>query len=239
MIRCSVCMATYNGGPYIQQQVDSILRQLGPEDEIVISDDSSTDSTVDIIRKIGDPRVRLLTGGQYRSPVYNMENALRHSRGAFIFLADQDDIWLEGKISRMLKALQTCEMVACDCKVVDQDLVELHPSFFEWIAAREGFFRNLWRNAYVGNCMAFRRSLLDRALPFPSNLPMHDWWLALLAEASGKVCLLREPLVLFRRHPGAVSTSFAVSERPMITRIIDRLRLLSLVGTRLMRAEAR
>jgi glycosyltransferase involved in cell wall biosynthesis len=239
MIRCSVCMATYNGERYIEQQIASILPQLGGDDELVISDDSSVDSTVDIIRKIGDPRLRLLTGGTYRSPIYNIENALRHSRGAFIFLADQDDVWLEGKISRMLKALETFEMVACDCKVVDQDLTVLHESYFSWIGASPGFVQTLCKTPYVGNCMAFRRSLLVRALPFPSNLPMHDWWLALLAEASGKVCLLREPFVLFRRHSGAVSTSFAASERPMLTKIADRIRLLLLVGARLLRVEGR
>jgi glycosyltransferase involved in cell wall biosynthesis len=231
-VRISVCMATYNGALYIEQQLRSILTQLSSEDEVVISDDSSSDRTVDLIQGIGDPRVRLLPGGKFRSPVYNMENALQKSRGAFIFLADQDDIWLDGKVSKMLMALQDSELVASDCKVVDSDLDLLHESYFRWIGARTGFLNTLVKTPYVGNCMAFRRSLLALALPFPTRLPMHDWWIALLAEYSGSTCLLREPLVLFRRHPETASSSFGRSRRPLLSKIADRVRLFRLVVSR-------
>lgn len=227
MTRVSVCMPTYNGEAFIEAQLRSILAQLGPEDEVVISDDGSSDRTIDTIVRIGDPKVRLFTGNNYRSPIYNMENALRQARGAFIFLADQDDVWLEGKVEKMLKALEQCELVACDARVVDRDLQPLYPSFFALSGlSRPGFLRCLFKNYYVGACMAFRRSLLDRALPFPSKLPMHDWWLGLLAERSATACLLREPLVMFRRHSATASTSSQASTRPWFKRAADRIHLL-------------
>lgn len=222
-------MATYNGERYLEQQLRSILTQLGDADEVVVSDDTSTDATLDIIRAQNDPRVTILANGRFKSPIYNMENALRHARGAFIFLSDQDDVWLDQKVSRMLEALKTCELAVCDCRVVDERLALLHPSFFDWIGARAGFFRTLWKTPYVGNCMAIRRSLLDEVLPFPSGLPMHDWWIALVAEIRKSVCLVREPLVLFRRHSATTSTSFGRSKRNLLRKLVDRVRLLFLV----------
>jgi len=236
--RVSVCMPTYNGERFIEAQMRSILEQLGPDDEVVVSDDSSSDRTVDIIRQIGDSRVRLFTGNRFRSPIYNMENALRQSRGAFIFLSDQDDIWLKDKVLKMLVALGSFELAACDCRVVDADLKPLHRSYFEWFGARPGFFHTLMRTPYVGNCLAFRRSLLDRALPFPVQLPMHDWWLALLAEAAHSVTLVREPLVLFRRHEHAISSSFSGSQTSLWRKIADRVRLFFLVRSRMRSVEA-
>lgn len=236
-VRVSVCMPTYDGERYIEAQLRSILDQLGPADEVIISDDTSTDRTVDIIQGIGDPRVRLFTGNRFRSPIYNMEHALRQSRGAFIFLSDQDDIWLQGKVVKMLVALESSELAACDCRVVDADLRPLHESYFAWIGGRPGFLRTLIKTPYIGNCLALRRSLLDRALPFPANLPMHDWWLALLAEASHSVTWVREPLVLFRRHGDAASSSFAASRTPLWRKLSDRLRLFFLVQRRAATAE--
>ena len=237
-VRVSVCMPTYNGERYIEAQMRSILEQLSPADEVIVSDDSSSDRTVDILRQIGDPRVRLFTGNRFRSPIYNMENALRAARGAFIFLSDQDDIWLKDKVAKMLLALESFELAACDCRVVDADLNPLHESYFSWIGARPGFFRTLFRSPYVGNCLAFQRSLLDRALPFPARLPMHDWWLALLAEAGHSVTLVREPLVLFRRHPQTVSSSFSHSRNPWWHKIADRVRLYFLVKDRMRSLES-
>jgi glycosyltransferase involved in cell wall biosynthesis len=231
-VRVSVCMPTYNGEAFIASQLRSILVQLGPDDEVVISDDGSSDRTIDIIGQIRDPKVRVFAPNKYRSPIYNMENALRQARGAFIFLADQDDVWLEGKIAKMLTALEQCELVACDAQVVDQDLGLLHSSYLSWAKVRPGFLNCLMKNYYIGCCMAFRRSLLDRALPFPSKLPMHDWWLGLLAEKTGTACLLREPLVMFRRHSGTASTSFRTSTRPWFQRLSDRVRLFYWISKR-------
>ena len=94
----SVCMATYNGGKYIKEQIDSILGQLSNNDELIISDDNSTDDTVDIINRISDSRVRLFFNKQ-KGYTNNFENALKQVRGDIIFLSDQDDIWMDNKVN--------------------------------------------------------------------------------------------------------------------------------------------
>ena len=101
----SVCIATYNGEKYIKEQLDSIIPQLGHEDEIVISDDGSSDSTLDIINSINDERIRITVNQGKHGVNSNFNNALLHAKGDFIFLADQDDIWLSGKVAECLKAL--------------------------------------------------------------------------------------------------------------------------------------
>ena len=102
-------MATYNGGKYIKEQIDSILLQLKEEDELVISDDGSIDDTVQIIKSYSDPRIRLFfhlkpsDQNEWSKPALissNFENALRRAKGDFIFLSDQDDIWLPNKVER-------------------------------------------------------------------------------------------------------------------------------------------
>jgi glycosyltransferase involved in cell wall biosynthesis len=96
--RISVCMATHNGARFIRRQLETILTQLAPGDEVVISDDSSTDGTLEIIDSFDDPRIRLFTGNTFFGPIFNFENALRKAMGEIIVLADQDDIWLDGKV---------------------------------------------------------------------------------------------------------------------------------------------
>ena len=88
----SVCMATYNGEKFVCQQLRSITAQLGTADEVIVSDDGSTDSTLAVIESMGDSRIKTIEGPRRRSPVWNFENALRHAKGDYIFLADQDDV---------------------------------------------------------------------------------------------------------------------------------------------------
>ena len=101
----SVCMATHNGARYLQAQLESILSQLGSGDELIISDDSSTDATLEIIRSFDDTRIRLLTGNRFFSPIYNFENALNWVRGHIIVLSDQDDVWLDNKLETVQRKL--------------------------------------------------------------------------------------------------------------------------------------
>ncbi len=94
MPKISVCLASFNGEKFISEQILSILEQLNTDDELIISDDNSTDTTPQIIKELMrlDKRIVFLPGNNFRNPVYNFENALAKSSGEYIFLADQDDI---------------------------------------------------------------------------------------------------------------------------------------------------
>lgn len=214
----SVCMATYNGARFVGEQLASILRQLGPEDEVVVSDDGSTDATLEVVRSFGDPRVRVVIGG-FRSPVKNFENALRHARGEVIALSDQDDVWLDGRVelirARFEPPRARVQLVALDAVVVDERGAVLEPSLFARLGAGPGLLKNVYDNTYVGCCLAFSRALLDVALPFPPGIPMHDMWLGLLAERFGTVEFVRVPMLAYRRH-GANATSMRRRFMPLV-----------------------
>ena len=111
-------MATHNGEKFIKEQLDSILCQLSPEDEVVISDDGSTDSTLEIIEGYNDSRIKIYrmthTRKGMKSHYYvtmNFENALRQAKGDYIFLCDQDDVWYPHKVERCFEVLKEYDMV--------------------------------------------------------------------------------------------------------------------------------
>lgn len=201
-------MASFNGAAFIEEQVRSILHQIGPEDELIISDDGSLDGTVEILKQLGakDPRLKFLLGPG-RGVVPNFENALRHCRGEVVFLSDQDDIWLPGKVSRVLEEFDdpcvTC--VVHDAAVVGPGLTELHESYFDLRGSGPGLFRNWVKVTYLGAAMAFRACLLNVALPIPAAATMHDQWIGSMAEIYGRCIFLGEKLGLYRRHGGNVT----------------------------------
>jgi glycosyltransferase involved in cell wall biosynthesis len=225
MMRVSVCMATYNGARYLPQQLDSILAQLGPTDELVVVDDASTDETVALLHARGDARIAVHSNERNLGLIATFERALRLAQGEIVFLADQDDVWLPGKVKAMADALQQADLVVSDCRVADQSLNELHPSFFRQRGSGPGLLRNLARNSYLGCCIALRRELLHVALPFPPQVPMHDWWLGLVGESFGRVRFLRQPLLLYRRHGGNASTTAERSTAGWTKRLRWRARL--------------
>lgn len=210
MKRVSVCMAAYNGEKYIYQQIQSILNQLSENDEIIISDDVSTDNTIQIINSFSDDRIKIVYNKGKKGPIWNFENAIKYSKGEYIFLADQDDVWFDQKIDTMVNYLQKYDVVNCDCKVVNDGLEVICPSYFKYINSGPGFFKNLKRNTYMGNSMAFRRKIIKIALPFPDNIPNHDLWIGMIADLFYKPYFIAEVLGLHRRHNNNASNTFDI-----------------------------
>ena len=204
----SVCMATYNGERYIRPQLESILSQLNDTDEIIVSDDGSTDNTCDIIKSYGDNRIKLISNTGTRGYTSNFENALQHSKNQIIFLSDQDDIWLKNKVSICLKELENTAFVVHDATIVNQNLNIISPSYFNERKVLHGFWGNIIKFGYLGCCMAFRREVLNAALPFPPNhhLCTHDNWLFLVASKSFRYKVIYQSLILYRRHSSNTST---------------------------------
>jgi glycosyltransferase involved in cell wall biosynthesis len=209
MDKISVCMATRNGEKYINKQLESILMQLTPIDEVVISDDSSTDKTVNIIKGFSDHRIHLYENNTFFSPIFNIENALKKSSGEIIVLSDQDDIWLNNKIAvirrELTRASTGIKLIVLDGQIVDEHEVIMYDSIFARISSGKGLLKNVYDNTYMGCCMAFSRDLLKIALPFPRNIPMHDMWLGILAEMFGTVEFVREKTIKYRRHRTSVT----------------------------------
>lgn len=207
-MKISVCIATYNGEKYIQQQISSILKQINYDDEIIISDDGSQDATLEIIKSINDKRIRCVKNSGIHGFTHNFENALRLAQGQYIFLADQDDIWLDNKVKVVMKALQNADFVVHDCITVDNNMQILSKSRFADFGIKPGAWRHLIKSRYLGCCMAFNRKVLDASLPFPENdfLVEHDVWLAAVAFAYFNVAQIGEQLIYYRRHGSNASS---------------------------------
>ena len=202
----SVCVATYNGEKFIKEQIESILCQLSSDDEIIVSDDGSTDGTIVIINCIGDKRIRIIEGPRKHSPTFNFENALKEAKGDYIFLADQDDVWKTNKVEVCMKWLQKYDCVVSDAEVTDSNLNPLYPSLYAIMQVRQGHIYNtVWKNGYTGCCMAFRRNILEASLPFPKDIPMHDIWIGNVAAYKYNVKFIPDKLILFRRHKETIS----------------------------------
>ena len=202
----SVCVATYNGEKFIREQIDSILCQLSSDDEIIVSDDGSTDGTIVIINCIGDKRIRIIEGPRKHSPTFNFENALKEAKGNYIFLADQDDVWKTNKVEVCMKWLQKYDCVVSDAEVTDSNLNPLYPSLYAIMQVRQGHIYNtVWKNGYTGCCMAFRRNILEASLPFPKDIPMHDIWIGNVAAYKYNMKFIPDKLIMFRRHNETIS----------------------------------
>jgi len=227
-------MATFNGSRYINEQLNSIITQLDESSEIVISDDSSTDNTVQIIKSFNDKRIQVLPNQKFRNPIFNFENSLKHAQGDYIFLADQDDIWMPERLNKMIPFFENYDLIVSDCRVVDENLEVLTESYFASVEARPGLVRNLiCTSPYIGCCMAFKRNVLERALPFPKSIPMHDFWIALIAESMFKVKFISEPLLLYRRHGSNASFTASKSNNPLQKKILYRIQIVTSLVRRL------
>lgn len=205
--KISVCMATYNGARFITRQLESILVQLRIDDEVIIVDDCSSDETVEMIQQLSDERVRVIVQPTNSGVIASFEQALNDATGDIIFLADQDDVWGADKVVRMLQVFRDnpeVDLVHHDARVVDGNGQILAES---WLASRNvaknwSILQTIYKNAFTGCMMAFRRTLLTRALPFPKRIEMHDQWLGLVAlqQNNASVYVLRLPLIDYVRH---------------------------------------
>jgi glycosyltransferase involved in cell wall biosynthesis len=221
----SVCMATHNGEKYLRQQIDSILTQLGEGDELIVSDDNSVDETNVILKSLNDPRVRILGSMKFGTPSKNFEYTLRQCKHPIIFLSDQDDVWHGSKVEEMKNALKSCDLAICDCRVVDENLNPIYDSFFQHNRSRAGFLKNFMKNSFIGCCMAFRRTVLEKSLPFSENIPLHDQWIGLVAERHFNVRFIPQILVDHRRHSKNYSSTGESSENSLGEKIKLRFHL--------------
>jgi len=239
MSRISVCMPTRNGENFLAEQLRTILPQMATDDELVVSDDSSTDNTLDIVREFRDPRIRILAEQQFFSPIYNMEHALRAARNPILAPADQDDIWLPEKLPLIRQWMQGKTdrpfLLMADGTIVDARGEPSGETLYQRFSARKGVWKNIYNNCYTGCSMAFTRPLLELALPFPKGIPMYDSWLGLLAELAGEVEFRPETIVCHRRHGGNASFH---RNRP-VQQVAWRAALIYYLASRLLKRRGR
>ncbi len=205
-MKISICMATYNGEKYIFEQLESILNQISGFDEVIISDDSSNDKTIDAIKSFKDRRIILIENQKFNNPTSNFENAINNATGDIIVLSDQDDIWESNKIEIVKQSFIDKDMGKPILNLYNGILIDddnnniINDDLFSFLKLRKGLVINVIKNRIIGCNIAFNRRLLHFALPFPRNIPMHDMWLGDIAYLFGKVNFINIKIVKYRRH---------------------------------------
>ena len=233
----SVCIATHNGEKYIKEQLESILPQIGESDEIVISDDGSTDNTISVIETLHDKRIRIIRyiqpdnplSGMQRGLLYasrNFENAMNHAKGNYIFLCDQDDIWYPTKVQKMMEALKSYDIVKHDFSTIDENgsIIELNHYKREQQIKRSWLYL-IKTLPFRGCCLAFRSWILEASSPFPKQCLQHDSWIGINAKlVNAKFLYIDQPLLFHRIHQNNVSEN--IKENSFLYKIRYRLNLI-------------
>jgi glycosyltransferase involved in cell wall biosynthesis len=234
----SVALPVYNGAAYLAPQLDSILAQLETGDEIVVAYQPSTDDSRAILEDYcaRDPRIRLLINEGKAGITANFQLALSQCRGDYIFLCDQDDVWLPQKRSAVLRAFEEsgADLVSHNAVHTDEQLNPQQQTFFEIYPIGPGKWKNIKKPRMSGCCMAMTRAMRDRVLPLP-EIYGYDQWIAVVAEFSGRITYLDEVLLLHRLH-GDNSTS---GTRRLSRILRCRSKLLLCLGARLLRIRLR
>jgi glycosyltransferase involved in cell wall biosynthesis len=204
----SVALCTYNGAPYLREQLDSLLAQDYAPLEIVAVDDGSGDDTVAIMEEYArrDSRLKVRRNPANLGFRRNFEKVIGLCQGELIATCDQDDVWHPAKLRILQHAMQDALLVYCDSELITaagkrtgervSGLVNMvDGSDPRWFA---------FHNCISGHAMLFRRELTDSALPFPAT-GYHDQWLAFVAASIGRIRYVDRPLVQYRRHEQAHS----------------------------------
>ena len=204
----SVCIAAFNGSKYIKDQISSIICQLAVDDEIVVSDDCSDDNTVLILESFNDSRIKIINNNANVGHVKNFERALSFAKNELIFLSDQDDLWLPGKVQTIVKLfLEDSELIFVhhSISLLDSEVGIVHPPFHILPNKDQYYLSYLFRQLVSPNiwgcATAFRRDILKILLPFPVHVYAHDHWLGIVVAGSRKrIKLLNNCYVLRRLH---------------------------------------
>lgn len=211
-----ILLATYNGERFVGEQIESIQAQTYKNWRLLVSDDCSSDGTLDVVRNFAadDNRISVVSEGVRYGGAKDNFFALMGSSGApYCMFCDQDDVWLSEKVEKSLESLRALEgdygtdtplLVFSDMKVVDEKLNVIHDSFersSRFDPNRLTFRHLLAHNVAAGCCMLFNRALLDVCRRSDGDgAEMHDWWAILAAAAFGRIVFVDAPLSLYRQH---------------------------------------
>lgn len=210
----TVLLAVYNGEKYLKQQIDSLLCQTAENIRIIIRDDGSTDTSLNIIDSYCQQfpnKIFKLIGEPTGCAQHNFAQLLKKCDDDYIMFCDQDDIWLPEKVEKTFAAMKDAEgdnkdlpvLVHSDLKVVDEQLQTISPSFFEFQQLKQDNItlpKLLVQNYVTGCTVMINRALKNRCGEIPDTCIMHDWWLALVAVLFGKLVCIGESTMLYRQH---------------------------------------
>ncbi len=211
-----ILLATFNGGRFLREQLDSLLHAIPEDARVLVQDDGSADDTPAILSAYAQahPNVIRLTEGpaHEKSAKGNFMSLLIKSDAEYTFFCDQDDVWEPGKIQKSLNRMRAGEerfgkdcplLVHTDLSVVDASLGPIAPSFWRYqnLDPSPAVNRLLVQNSVTGCTVFINRALKELLKKAPAGgMLMHDWWAALIAASMGHILPVDEPLIRYRQH---------------------------------------
>jgi glycosyltransferase involved in cell wall biosynthesis len=240
-MKLSVAMCTYNGETFIKEQIDSILNQILPIDEIIVCDDGSNDKTIEILNQYANeyPNIFKIFQNEINlRSVKNFEKAINLCSGDIIFLSDQDDIWTLNKTEEYINLFNKnpkLDVIASNGFCIDEksNVQEKYavwdvPEFLREKNLPIDYFRLITHvsNLATGASMAFRKTIVSEIMPFPviENFH-HDEWIAIISSRKRSFELLKEKYLYYRIHNnqqvGGVFYSKTEENKTMLTNIFD------------------
>jgi glycosyltransferase involved in cell wall biosynthesis len=234
-----ILLATYNGGRYLSEQIQSLLDQTYTRWRLIIRDDGSTDDTLSVIHLFKErypEKIKHIEDGEVNlGACRNFARLLEHADAEYTMFCDQDDVWLPWKIALTLEKMN--ELVAkygndvpllvyTDMKVVDENLSVISKSFWKNQAFNPKIGKSLGRflvsNVATGCTVMINKKLRELAVPMPPEAMMHDWWVGLISVALGKNDYVPEPTMLYRQHvSNAVGAKWDASLNAIIEKVSD------------------
>jgi glycosyltransferase involved in cell wall biosynthesis len=215
--KIDVLLATFNGSRYVGELIDSIQCQSFDRWKLIVRDDCSSDTTLDIIRRYqrhSKGQIKIISDDKEKlGACQNFNRLLQHSASDYVMFCDQDDVWKKDKIKLTFDVLKKEEalhgkeipiLVHTDLEVTDAQLNLISNSFWRYqhLAPDLGsaFSRLLMQNVVTGSTVLLNRAAREIALPIPQEAIMHDWWFALVVSAFGKIQHFSQATVAYRQH---------------------------------------
>ncbi|MGT2828108.1 glycosyltransferase family 2 protein [Streptococcus hillyeri] len=222
-MKVNILMATYNGERFLAEQIESIQQQTFTDWKLLIRDDGSSDRTREIIQQFveQDDRISFINPDETTNlgVIKSFFTLLKHEKADYYFFSDQDDIWLPEKMALTLAEARNHAqtdplMVYTDLKVVNQQLEVINDSMIRSQShhANTELLQELTENTVTGGTAMINHALAERWTA-TDNLLMHDWYLALLATAFGKLIYIDQPTELYRQHDNNVLGARTWSKR--------------------------
>lgn len=232
----SVVIATFNGEKYLRPQIDSILAQSHAPKEIIVIDDCSVDNTMNILRGYAllDKRFKIIQNETNLGYIRNFEKGMQIASCALVALSDQDDIWLPNKLKTLYSHIGEYLLVYSDSELVDAagNMLNKKMSHIKNQIAYSSCLMYTIGAWAPGHSMLMKRELIEKCLPFPSQVT-HDFWLGFVATCYSKIQYVNEPLVYYRQHSdNAIGANTKQSPKIKYTRsrklkkIRERMKLL-------------
>ena len=223
----SIAMATYNGEKYLKEQLDSIYSQTHKNIEVIVTDDCSTDKTVEVLEQYSKSHgLKYFVNEQNLGFVKNFEKAASLCQGEYIALSDQDDIWLPHKLTSLVQNIGDNILACSDAKLIDENNIVIAESQFEYSKRPKNikltFYKLMFRNYIWGCTILMKKEILKKAHPIPLGAESHDQWYGLIASSLGGIYIHKEPLMLYRQH---VENHFGAKRHTRVS-IINKILLM-------------